>query len=161
MADEFNEDQAVDVKDILVADINPMSGEKQDIGVFKAQEDWGVFINQEPTEPANCITVYNSPSSLVPMPAVNKVGRECEFQQPSVQIRVRCTDSPTGMAKIMECYNALQNLGPYQTSLYRYSAFYAQNIPFWLQEDNNNRQIFVLNVQCSRAYFPESEGSPS
>jgi hypothetical protein len=161
MSDEFNEDQAVDVKDILVADINPMSGENQDIGEFEGQGDWGVFVNQEPTRPANCITIYNSPTSTIPQPAVNKPGRECEFSQPTVQIRVRSTDNRSGMAKIWECYNALQNRGPYQTSLYRYSAFYCQNAPFWLSEDNDNRQIFVLNVQCSRAYFPETEGSPS
>lgn len=155
MPDEYNEDQAVDIKDILVATTNPMTGLSQDIGEFNGQSDWGVYINQEPTSPANCITIYNSPTSNIPQPAVNQPGRICEFSQPTVQIRVRSTDNRSGMAKIWEIYNALQNNGPYRTSKYNYSGFYCQNIPFWLQEDNNNRQIFILNVQCSRAYSPQ------
>lgn len=150
-----NDSPAVDVKDILTNPINPFTGKQQNIGVFESKRDWGIYVSQEPSKPNNCITIYDG-SSLITMPSVNQPGTDFEFQQPVVQIRIRCVDYPDGYAKIMQCYKAIQNRGPYITTLNKYSAFYAQSLPVSLAEDSNNRSILVVNFMCSRSVLPIS-----
>lgn len=154
-----NKSAAKDVADILDATTNPFTLLPQDIGKIAATGSWGIYINQEPSAPSNCITVYDA-GGLLPIPCMNKEGSEDEFGQPNIQIRVRSTDYDAAYSKIMECYEAIQNYGDYNTTIFNYSGFFAQSLPLSIGEDSNNRGDIVVNFVCSRARIDIPSPSP-
>lgn len=71
----------------------------QGIGVIASSSDWSIAVSREPATPANCITIYDTPGSE---PDTDDLDIQSSFQ-----IRVRCTDYETGMAKAVAARDAL------------------------------------------------------
>lgn len=107
-----------------------------------------IFINDEPDEPNNCITIYDTGGTS------GQVTNVTTYKQPRIQIRVRNNKQSDGHAKaeaietLMETNSRLR-YRPAGAS-YKYTALYKQTEILFLPRDVKRRSICVQNFRCPR-----------
>jgi len=121
--------------DVLLEDIRTYL-EQQGLGVFG--ED--LFIGVMPSKPDNCIVLFEYAGE--PMDLVDS-----HLEYPSLQVLVRNTDYPAGRQKIEEITKTLHGVSEQIINGTRYLLIQARQSPFFLEWDENERAIFVVNFR--------------
>lgn len=114
-------------------------------GTLWSSAGWSVQVGREPTEPTECITVYDTPGQ---QPWYND-----EVERPGIQIRVRGKSGsgyPDAYAKIEGILHDLVYGGSREHDGVRYW-FWADGYINLLQFDDRDRPIFVVNLRTTRA----------
>lgn len=100
------------------------------------------FIGEEPAEPNNCVTIYDTGGSD---PFAN-IG----LKSPTVQVRVRNTDYAAGYALQESIQNALITTETFELNNARYIGVWGQGDIIFIGRDENNRAIFTANYRIER-----------
>jgi len=130
--------------------MNPFSEDIKDM--LEAESSLGLtfatnlFIGREPTEPNDCTTIYDT-TSMAPSSTLSQ-GEE--YYNDAAQIRVRNTDYLTGWALINDIMDSLHGRAQETWSVTLYMDIMSASGPAMLQWDDNNRVIFIANLQCKR-----------
>jgi len=123
----------VDVKDLLVA---------AGIGAFGGTADWAIYIGNEPDEPNNVITLFDTPG-----PASNPKFR---LDEPRFQIRVRSHNYNTGHLKAEEVKAQLLGLPSQTFNGTRYVGIWVVLETTFLKADGEGRSVFVTTYRIIR-----------
>ena len=124
----------VDIKDIL-------EGESK-LGLVFTDN---LFIGQEPTSPANCVTIFDRPSSP---PQLNYDRYEI-YEYPSVQIRCRNVSYLEAEEQARDIYLFLHGL-KIEINNTLYTLIQCTTTPTLLDWDENNRARFIINFEIQR-----------
>lgn len=125
-----------DMKDLLVA---------ASVGVFGVNPDadgWSIFIGNEPDEPDNTITIYDTPGEA-PHP-------KFRLDYPRFQVRVRCRTYDAGWLKIEEVKSALLGLPSQTINGTIYEGIWAVTESAFLLRDGRNRSVFTSTWRIIR-----------
>jgi len=104
-----------------------------------------LFINKEPASPDNCVTIFDvagGPSEMA-LDASN-------YQQPSIQLRVRNKTQLTGSTLCNTLVAALDGMGNEEVGTTTYMIIYLTSGPALLDWDNNDRVRFIINFNILR-----------
>jgi len=124
---------AYDVQDILVA---------AGLGLVVSTN---LFKGQEPSAPANCVTVYDTPGGPAEL-TMDKQG----YYHPAIQVRVRNTNYDNGYALIDLIKNVLHGLSHEVWNGTSYEFIQCDQDPFLLDYDGSGRPRFVCNFSIQR-----------
>lgn len=132
-----------DIKDILVA---------AGIGTFASNNDWGIFISQEPPAnaegegPHKCITLFENGGE--PFDTLDGV-RVDDF---SFQVRTRSEKGgyATAYAKMEAIIAELNLKKDYITGSTRYASIHRDGLTEFLFRDDQNRAVFICNFSGLR-----------
>ncbi len=130
--------------------------EDEDLGDLWAGSGWSIHVGQEPAKPDTCITLYDTPGS--------QPHYADEIEYPGVQVRVRGEGGagyPTAYSKIRSIKDTLVYHGVWHVpedeneengnSNGTGYTVWCEGSEHWLQHDENNRPIFVLNLRTQRS----------
>jgi len=126
-----------DVKDMLEAE--------SDLGLVFATN---LFYGREPTEPDNCVTVFDTPGR----PPQLTLGAQSEdnYYYPSVQIRVRNNDQDDAWALMEDIKEALHGRAGETWNGTFYSVIICASEPSFLDWDDNDRIRLIINLNIQR-----------
>jgi hypothetical protein len=124
-----------DIKSMLVADTP--------LGLIFATN---LFINDEPTKPDNCVTIFDSPGFP---PSLSLDGSK-GYESPSVQIRIRNNSSKAGWALIQNIMISLHGRAQQTWGGTLYTVIYCSNGPALLDWDGNGNARFIVNFSLQR-----------
>jgi hypothetical protein len=129
--------------------MNPVS---KDISTILAAAGLGLvagtnlFIGEEPTTPANCVTVYDTPGDA-PMLTQDRTER---YDFPAIQVKVRNTSYLNAQALIEAIKGALHGLAHYGQGGASYELVKCDQDPFSLGKDETGRSMWVCNFSIQR-----------
>ena len=104
-----------------------------------------LFIGRKPSKPNDCVTIYDTDSITN-----STLSKGEEYYTDAVQIRVRNTDYLTGWALINAIMLSLHGRAQETWSDTLYMVIITTSGPAMLTWDDNNRVIFIANLQCKR-----------
>jgi hypothetical protein len=119
------------------------SGYDNDLIFFGATRN--VFLNKEPANPINCVTIYDTPG-FAPYLGLDTVG----YEYPSVQIRVRNDTQKNGWDLVEKIKNSLHGLHGITVNGTLYSSIACANGPALLEWDDNGNCVFFCNFNIQR-----------
>ena len=105
-----------------------------------------LFIGQEPTTPANCVTIYDTPG-YPPMLTQDRTER---YDFPAIQIRVRNTSYLNGYTLINDIREELHGLARQIQGGAIYELIRCDQAPFLLDYDELGRPRFICNFSIQR-----------
>jgi len=105
-----------------------------------------LFIGKEPTDPDNCVTIFDTPG----FPPDKFHNKSVSYNRPSIQIRVRNNNYLTGWDLIDDIKNLLHNSGPETWSGTIYDSIFCSQEPALLDWDQNDRARFVATFDIQR-----------
>ena len=105
-----------------------------------------LFIGQEPKEPDDCVTIFDTPS-FPPDITLDKVD---DYYNSSCQILIRNKDYPTGLAFARDIMVYILDRVGETVNGTLYTVIRATGEPSWLDRDQNNRPRFIINFNCQR-----------
>lgn len=111
-------------------------------GTFAGNSGWAISVGTEPAKPESCITLYDTGGG-VDQP-------DAQFDDPTMQIRVRHKDYETGYEKIFSVTRALTLPTALETTDYHYSGFNVFTDIAMIGKDDNDRCIFTANLRLMR-----------
>lgn len=126
---------SVDIKDILENDSS-----------LELVFGTNLFIGSEPTEPANCVTIFDTPGRSQDV----TLGNDSNYFYPSLQVRARNTDYTTGYGIINNIRNALHGITQRTLNGSTYQSIVCSSEPALLDWDDNRRARFFTNFECQR-----------
>ena len=126
---------SVDMKDILEAESS--------LGLAFATD---LFIGKEPSEPDNCVTIYDTPG----MPPGLGLDKDDKYQYPSLQIRVRNNSYVTGWNLANDIMDALHGRAHETWNGTYYMLIACSSGPALLDWDDHNRARFIINFDIER-----------
>lgn len=126
---------AVDIKDMLEAESS--------LGLVFTTD---LFIGFEPTNPDDCVTIYDTPSG----PPQLTYDRTERYEYPSVQVRVRNMNYVLGWEMAHNVMNLLHGRGHETWNGAYYSVIKCANGPSFLARDEHGRMLFVVNFDVQR-----------
>ena len=103
---------------------------------------WPIFIGNEPSDPNDCITLYDTPG-LAPNP-------KFLLDFPRFMVRVRSKDYVEGFNKAEQIKDALLGLPSQTIGDIRYDGIWVVVDTHLLMTDNRNRSIFVNTYRSIR-----------
>lgn len=121
---------AKDMADYLVA---------QGFGTFGGN----IFVSEEPTEPNESITVYDTGGS-------EPVNVDIDMYEPTIQVRVRSISYAAGFALQQEIREELVKPLFLVVNSYHYVGIWLQSDIISLGRDQNNRYILTANYRMMR-----------
>lgn len=124
-----------DIKDILVAESS--------LGLTFATD---LFISKEPAKPADCVTIYDTPS----LPPEDTLATDETMYNSSVQIRVRNKAFQTGMALARDIMDVLHGRAHETWNTTIYEVIRATGEPAQIGRDENDRVLIVINFNAKR-----------
>jgi hypothetical protein len=101
------------------------------------------YVNSEPTEPNNCVTIYDTGGSD---PLVVS-----DVYQPTIQVRVRNLDSQAAYAKQYQIRDLLQDAISQVINSTDYIGMWLQGDIISLGRDENSRYILTSNYRLMRS----------
>jgi len=101
------------------------------------------YVNSEPTEPNNCVTIYDTGGSD---PLVVS-----DVYQPTIQVRVRDLDSQAAYAKQYQIRDLLQDAINQVINSTDYIGMWLQGDIISLGRDENSRYILTSNYRLMRS----------
>ena len=126
---------SVDMKNVLVADAT--------LGLVFATN---LFIGQEPINPDDCVTIFDTPG----FPPDSFYDNSVRYFRPSIQVRVRNTDYLVGWALINNIKLLLHDRAQETRNSTLYSAVICSSEPSLLDWDKNGRARFVTTFDIQR-----------
>ena len=123
-----------DIKAMLVADTA--------LGLVFASN---LFTGNEPANPANCVTIFDTYGSPPDLNLVNQ-----GYERPSVQIRVRNKQYQTGLNLAYNIKNLLHGLSQQTWNGTLYTVIYCSSGPALLDWDENGNARFIINFNMQR-----------
>lgn len=105
-----------------------------------------LFIGREPSKPANCVTIFDTPGGS-PQLSPNILE---DYEYMAIQIRVRSTDYTTGWNLIQQIQLLLHGRASYESSGFVYTVIYCSSGPAMLDWDGNNNVRFIINFKLQR-----------
>lgn len=131
--------------------MNPTSKDIATIVESHSANEWvfgvNLFIGKEPEMP-NCVATIYDTTSMKPVTALN--GSEGAFEFPAVQLRVRDTKYDTAYNKIYSLFEFLNGQYGLTVGSTLISSIIAVDSPVFLEFDNKNRAIFIINFEITR-----------
>lgn len=124
-----------DIKDMLVSD--------SELGLEFAVN---LFIAKEPSEPRNCVTIYDTTS----LPPYLGMAGETGYEYPGIQIRVRDANYKHGWDLIEKIKNSLHGRAQQTWNDTLYSVIYCESGPAHLDWDDNRNARFIINFNLQR-----------
>jgi len=114
------------------------------VGTPGASSGWGLFIGEEPAEPDQAITLYDTSGG--------EPNAKWLLDEPHVQCRIRGArhDYPGAHSKAQEVMDTLLGLPQQTQGGTVYVGIWALNSPFFLESDDNRRAIFTVNFRIVR-----------
>jgi len=134
----------VDIKDLLIA---PSSSPFTFGGLLA----WAVFLNEEPTEPNNCVTIYSLPSRP---PVLYNDPSHAVTEYPDFQIRVRGINWQTSYNMIKLIESMISHIGSFSVGTMKYMDIIPQTSEYQLPDDDNGRKIWVQSFFALRENKP-------
>jgi len=113
---------------------------------FELTAGTNLFINREPKEPANCVTIYDTPS----FPPESPLDNLTTYYRSSCQIRIRNKDQTIGMQLARDIMEYLHGRAGEEWGGTLYTVVRATGEPALLDWDQNNRPRFIINFNCQR-----------
>lgn len=126
---------SIDIKDIIVAESS--------LALTFATD---LFIGQEPAEPDNCVTIFDTPG--FPPQLTYKKGED--YFYPSIQIRVRSQNYTTGWNLINDIKEFLHARSHETINATVYEVMICSIEPALLDWDDNERARFVTTFNLQR-----------
>lgn len=135
-----------DMKDLLVA---------AGIGTFASTSAWGIYTNEEPKTPNQCITIYDVPG---PRPDYYMNSAKKPLLNPMFQVRVRSLTYLEGWNKHRAIAVVLDRRARFDASgaesgdsdVQYQSITKTTSDPQYLGKDDNNRFLWVWTYQAFR-----------
>jgi len=118
--------------------------EDSGIGVFASSSDWGIYVHKEPTDPINCITIYDLDGS-----AANTL-QEKTAEYYLFQVRVRCSGFVGCREKLDEIDEVLNYKAPFTLDTTRYTSCTSAMNQQFLGYNDNNQAIMVKEYRGFR-----------
>lgn len=135
----------IDLKDLLEAD---------GVGVFGSLQGWGIFIGEEPAQPINAITLFDTDvrAPLIPIDTLGPGPIEKSAEYPGTQIRVRSSTYEDAYDRARLVLNRLTNRGEFIAvdGLFKYLNIFWQSGPLPIGDDDKTRFIFSINFMSVR-----------
>ena len=126
---------SIDLKDMLEAESS--------LGLTFATD---LFIGKEPSEPDNCVTIYDTPG----MPPGLGLDKDDKYQYPSIQVRVRNNSYVTGWNLANDIMDALHGRAHETWNSTYYMLISCSSGPALLDWDDHNRARFIINFELER-----------
>jgi len=126
---------SVDIKDMLVAD--------SDLGLIFADN---LHIGREPDSPNQVTTIYDTSQA----PPMLTLDNETGYYYESCQVRVRSTSYTVGYDLIKDIRDSLHGRAGETWNDTLYTLIRCSNGPSMLTWDDNNRVIFIINLEIQR-----------
>jgi hypothetical protein len=133
---------AEDIRHILEAGLDDSDSSSGGLGLVYAVN---LFVDREPAKPINCVTIYNT-EGRPPYLGLNCVG----YEYPSVQIRVRNSDSNVAWALIEGIKDSLHGRHQQTWNGTLYSVIACSSGPALLEWDDNGNVILFINFEVQR-----------
>ena len=105
-----------------------------------------LFIGKEPSEPMNCVTIFDTPGFPANLTLTGQQG----YERPSVQIRVRNQDYVNGWAQIQSIKDLLHGRANETWNGTLYTMVVCSSGPFFFDWDLKGRARFVVNFNIQR-----------
>lgn len=108
-----------------------------------------LFYNQMPSAPHNCVVLheYSGNAPEFALPSTGGVATE----HPRVQITSRATTEAIARSKAQTAYETLAKVANQTLTTTRYLRVEPLQAPFFLRKDENERWLFVFNVEVEKA----------
>ncbi len=104
-----------------------------------------LFISREPSSPANCVTIYDTPGMADGL----TFNREEIYEYPAIQVRVRNTSYQAGWGIINDIRRALHGRAETVNDTY-YAIIKVHTPPAMVGYDDNGRVLLVINFLLQR-----------
>lgn len=105
-----------------------------------------LFVGQEPTEPDNVVTVFDTPG----YPPQLSLDKTEVYEYPAIQVRVRNNSYLAGYELAADIKTLLHGLAHETWNNTRYELIRCMQDPFLLDYDENGRARFVINFDLQR-----------
>lgn len=125
---------SLDVRDILAA-----AGLGLTVGT-------NLFIGEEPTTPANCTTIYDTPG-YAPMLTMDRTER---YDRPAIQVKVRNTSYIDAQTLIEAIKVELHGKAHFSQGGARYELIKCDQDPFLLGKNESGWSMWVCNFSIQR-----------
>ena len=125
-----------DIKDMLIAD---------DTTGLSFGKTGNVFLNAEPTSPADCVTIFDT-YGFPPQLTMDNA----RYEYPSVNIRVRNKNQNEGWDLVEKIMVSLHGRNHETWNDTLYTVIEASGSPALLDQDDNGRFRFVINFNLQR-----------
>jgi SH3-like domain-containing protein len=116
-----------------------------EFGSFAGSQPWAVYVDREPLEPSDVVTVYNTGG--LPDAIINDV------EEPSIQVRVRSADGNGAWQKAMAAVSALQSALSVPVEGGQVVQWVALGGPLQIGRDDADRALFTVNFRMMRELF--------
>lgn len=110
--------------------------------VASSSEAWRGFVGTEPTDPDNCVTVYDTGGA--------QATADVPLYDPTIQIRVRARNYGAGYSKALELRDALTGPTGFLLDGWHYAGFWIVSDVAKIGRDDNNRELFTVNFRAMR-----------
>ncbi len=117
----------------------------EDCSALGLQFNLNLFIGKEPTNPRNCVTIFDTPG----FPPTLTLDQATGYEYPSIQIRVRNASYESAFAIAQDIMDVLHGLTDSKNGV-SYVMIRCTNGPFLLDWDENNNARFVVNFNIQR-----------
>ena len=125
----------VDIKDILI--------NEGDLGLTFGTN---LFISREPTQPDDCVTLYDTggPEDDLTLDRLER------YERPRIQVRSRANNYTDAYGMIQDIRSKLQGRAHEVWNGAMYTLIRVASGPEFIEYDGNNRAIVVLNLMIQR-----------
>lgn len=125
---------AIDIRDMLEA--------SSELDLTFATD---LFVGREPSSPANCVTIFDTPSGIP-----SRTYEGLIYYYPSVQIRVRNTSYEDAFELAIDIMDYLHTIHNQVWNGMRYTVIYCTGDPSLLDWDENNRARVITNFEIQK-----------
>lgn len=129
-----------DIKDILV---------QEGFGVYASTspQGWGIFVSQEPADPARTITVYDGEPEYGKSHNTDTI-----FEKAPIQVRVRAPEFDEAYEMLRDIMRKFKNYGSWRAGAVAYKNILWGFGPIDLKRDSKQRSRWVMNFMVVREY---------
>lgn len=106
-----------------------------------------MFVGKEPNSPDSCLTIYDTTNRP---PIVGVSGSDGAYEFNGIQLRVRGVDYVVSFGKTNALLSLLNGLHGITIGTTLISSIQAVGSPEFIEFDNKNRPIWVLNLEIQR-----------
>lgn len=107
-----------------------------------------IYVGQEPSEPNNCVTIFDTPGRPTELLLNPDLGNNYEYA--AVQIRIRNNNYRSGWFMADAIRNSLHGRANETWNEALYTVINCTSSPAFLEWDGNNLVKFIINLEIQR-----------
>lgn len=109
-----------------------------------------IFKSTLPAQPDECVAILGPYAAAPPVHAMSGSAGQALAERPRVQILARAARHDAAHKKARDLWFSFDGLQARSINGVAYQSVFALQQPFYLSRDENNREVFCFNVECTR-----------